>query len=87
MAKPAITPEDALTLAKQRAGNRTKLAEKLMKLSGGTPSVTPQAVGQWRQCPHMWVLKVEQVTGVLRHELRPDIYPPPAAATKRRKGA
>lgn len=39
--------------------------------------VTPQAISQWERVPVMHVLKIEQLTGVPRHELRPDIYPPP----------
>lgn len=40
--------------------------------------ITHGAVSQWRQVPAERVLVVERVTGVPRHELRPDIYPPPA---------
>jgi DNA-binding transcriptional regulator YdaS (Cro superfamily) len=39
--------------------------------------VTPQAISQWRQVPAGRVLKVESATGVPRHRLRPDLYPPP----------
>jgi DNA-binding transcriptional regulator YdaS (Cro superfamily) len=37
--------------------------------------VSPQALSQWRRVPVERVLDVERVTGVPRHELRPDIYP------------
>lgn len=39
--------------------------------------VTPQAVSAWRRVrvPAERVLEVERVSGVSRHELRPDIYP------------
>ena len=42
-----------------------------------TLQVTPQAISQWVRVPVMHVLKIEQLTGVPRHELRPDVYPPP----------
>jgi DNA-binding transcriptional regulator YdaS (Cro superfamily) len=63
----------ALERAVRAAGNATRLAEVC--------GVTPQAVYQWRRkrgkVPVECVLRVEQFTGVPRHELRPDIYPPP----------
>lgn len=39
--------------------------------------ITAQAVSQWSRVPVERVLDVERVSGVPRHELRPDIYPPP----------
>jgi len=38
--------------------------------------VSPQAVSQWRRVPVGRVLAVEAITGISRHELRPDIYGP-----------
>lgn len=46
-----------------------------------------QAITGWKrlkQIPADRVLAVEEITGVPRHELRPDIYPPPV---KRRTAA
>jgi DNA-binding transcriptional regulator YdaS (Cro superfamily) len=40
-------------------------------------NITSQAISQWRRIPAERVLEVERVTGIPRHELRPDIYPPP----------
>ena len=40
--------------------------------------VSPQAICNWqkrRKIPAERVLDVERVTGVSRHELRPDLYP------------
>lgn len=44
--------------------------------------VTYQAVQKWRdgRVPAERVLQIESVTGVSRHELRPDIYPRDEAA-------
>lgn len=38
-----------------------------------------QAVSQWRRIPVHHVLTIEQLTGIPRHELRPDVYPADAA--------
>ena len=53
--------------AKEIAGGPSALS----KLIGG---VTPQAVSQWDRVPVSRVLDVERVTGISRHELRPDVY-------------
>jgi DNA-binding transcriptional regulator YdaS (Cro superfamily) len=63
---------DALKRAEQTAGSVVALARAL--------GVTSQAISQWhkRHVPAERVLDVERATGVPRHELRPDLYPPPA---------
>lgn len=40
-------------------------------------NITPQAISQWKKVPADRVLDVERVTGISRHELRPDIFGPP----------
>ena len=42
--------------------------------------ITPGAVRQWREVPPSRVLNVEALTGIPRHELRPDLYPRDEAA-------
>ena len=42
--------------------------------------ITRQAIRQWEICPPLRVLGLEAASGVARHRLRPDIYPPPEAA-------
>ena len=37
--------------------------------------LTVQAVSQWEEVPPLRVIAVERLTGVPRHELRPDLYP------------
>lgn len=37
--------------------------------------LTRQAVSRWSRVPPKHVLRVEELTGVSRHTLRPDIYP------------
>ena len=53
--------------AKQKAGGPASLAKAL----GG---LTSQAVSQWKRIPADRVLGVEAITGISRHELRPDIF-------------
>lgn len=62
-----LTP---LGRAIEAAGGRTADLAAMLK-------ITPQALSQWERVPHLRVLDVERLTGVPRHELRPDIYPPP----------
>ena len=59
---------NALEKAKEISGGPGRLAQAI----GG---ITPQAVSQWKKVPVARVLDVERVTGVSRHDLRPDIYP------------
>lgn len=58
-----------LERAIQAAGSGKALAELM--------GVTPMAVSYWkvRGVPARHALKIEKITGVSRHELRPDIYP------------
>lgn len=66
---------NALDLAKQAVGGGRALAHKL--------GISPPAVYQWRRVPVARVLDVERVTGVARHDLRPDIYPAPPVSISR----
>ena len=61
----------ALREAVRRAGSQAAVARAC--------GVSTTAVWKWvtmsRQVPAEFVLRVEDLTGVSRHELRPDIYP------------
>ena len=61
--------DNALERAKKAAGRAYKLADKL--------GISQQAISRWKKIPPLRVLDVERATGIPRHELRPDIYPPP----------
>lgn len=65
----------ALARAVSTVGGQIKLARAI-----GT---TQSNVWDWlnrtrRGTPAEWVLKVEAVSGVSRHDLRPDLYPAPS---------
>lgn len=59
--------KEALKRAIDAVGGLAKLAEPL--------GITMQAISQWDEVPPLRVLAVERVSGVSRHELRPDLYP------------
>ena len=67
------TQFEALTTAVDAAGSQSELA----RICG----VSQPAVWKWLQVkrvPAEYVLRIEATTGVSRHHLRPDIYPPAA---------
>lgn len=70
---------DALTRAKNAAGGPSALAKKL--------GLKPQGVSQWTQVPAKHALAVEELTGVSRHDLRPDIYGPAPRRPRRKEAA
>ena len=59
---PAIVLEAAM-----RIGGLSELARKL--------GIRHTAFYRWAEVPAKRVLKIEKITGVSRHELRPDLYP------------
>ncbi len=50
----------------------------------GALGVTKQAVSQWNRCPLLRVIPLSKATGIPRHEIRPDVFPPPEAEEKER---
>jgi DNA-binding transcriptional regulator YdaS (Cro superfamily) len=65
---PLSIASEAFRRAKVLAGSAATLAHKL--------GVTRQALSQWEVVPMLRVLEVERITGIARHELRPDICTP-----------
>lgn len=62
--------ENNMQKAASAAGGNSALAREF--------GISPQAVQQWcasGRPPAERVLDVERITGVSRHDLRPDIYP------------
>ena len=49
--------------------------------------ISPQALSQWKRVPPLRVLDVERVTGISRHDLRPDLYPRDHAPTPAQEAA
>jgi DNA-binding transcriptional regulator YdaS (Cro superfamily) len=70
------TPLLALEEAVEKAGGQSRLARKI--------GAKQQNVWDWLNKSGVvsprFVLAVERETGVPRHRLRPDLYPPPADA-------
>lgn len=58
---------EALKRAVDSVGGQAKFARLI--------GVTAQAVSQWDEVPPLRVLVVERISGVSRHDLRPDLYP------------
>jgi len=58
-------------------------ALQILHARGEFPNIAAE-LGINRQAPYLWrtvpaerVLDVEKITGMKRHQLRPDLYPPP----------
>ena len=62
-----------MTLIRAEKGMLAHIAREL-KLSRS-------AVAMWQRVPAERLPEVEAITGIPRHRLRPDICPPPSAAT------
>ena len=67
------TPQEALKYAVFKAGGCAALGRKL--------GITGAAVNQWDKTPPQHVLAVEELTGVAKELLRPDLYRLPLGAT------
>lgn len=66
--------DKALQLILKPKGAAKRIADELR--------ISEQAVGQWPRVPAARVLDVERITGVPRHFIRPDLYPPPIEAAE-----
>jgi DNA-binding transcriptional regulator YdaS (Cro superfamily) len=53
---------------KANRGTATRISE--------TIGVLPSTVSLWKQIPAEYVLAIEGVTGISRHDLRPDVFGP-----------
>jgi DNA-binding transcriptional regulator YdaS (Cro superfamily) len=62
-----MTPREALDEAIKRAGGIRALSRLL--------GMAHQPIATWRIASVKRVLDIERLTGVSRHDLRPDIYP------------
>ncbi|MBX3504455.1 MAG: helix-turn-helix domain-containing protein [Parvibaculum sp.] len=58
--------EALISWLNEQRGRRSRLSETL--------GIVPSALSQWDRVPAERVLDVERITGISRHDLRPDIY-------------
>lgn len=70
----AETSETSLIEKVRAAGGGAVALSRALSLSG--KPLRPQAVSQWTQVPAERVLEVERITGISRHDLRPDVFGP-----------
>lgn len=63
---------DILEKAAEKAGGLTKLAAHL--------KVRHQSLYSWTRVPAERALEIEKLTGIPRHEMRPDLWPAPERA-------
>jgi DNA-binding transcriptional regulator YdaS (Cro superfamily) len=82
--RPILMPDlsgRAFQMGKRQTLKYDAGVQRALDAAGG-PSALAQILGiksqnisQWGKCPPHHVLKIEEMTGVSRHVLRPDIYP------------
>lgn len=59
---------DVITIAASKSGGIVALAREL--------GIRHTALYSWKRIPAERVLDIERITGISRHELRPDIFGP-----------
>lgn len=69
---PALSPAAALALAVERIGSQTLMGQLL----GITQGAVSKRLRRGQPCWAEATLLVEAKTGVSKHNLRPDLYPP-----------
>ncbi|WP_299941183.1 YdaS family helix-turn-helix protein [uncultured Nitratireductor sp.] len=57
----------------KKSGGPTVLAQRLAEAG---VRISPQAISQWKAIPSGRAVLIEQISGISRHELRPDIFGP-----------
>jgi|TARA_A100001391_G_scaffold172441_1_gene133933 DNA-binding transcriptional regulator YdaS (Cro superfamily) len=70
-----MNPHEALAHAVEKAGGQAALGRLIGERQ---QKIFYWLNGSKRGAPAEAVLEIERVTGVSRHELRPDVYPAPA---------
>lgn len=61
------------------AGGPSALAKELShicKVKGIKRKISRQAIDQWSLIPAFWVPFIEDLTGISKHAMRPDLFPP-----------
>jgi DNA-binding transcriptional regulator YdaS (Cro superfamily) len=70
-----MTPTEALQKAIDEAGSQSLLADAI----GTTQPRVSEWLNEAKQASARFVIAIEAVTGVSRHELRPDVFGEPAS--------
>jgi len=60
---------EVLEIIKDKLGGAKGVSEALGDL-------TPQAVSLWKEVPVKRVLRLQELTGISKHQMRPDIFGP-----------
>lgn len=63
--------EEICTKAISGVGGPAKLATALSERG---IKITSQAISQWKRVPPDRVIAIEEITGISRHDIRPDIF-------------
>ncbi|MFZ4806124.1 MAG: transcriptional regulator [Hyphomicrobiaceae bacterium] len=74
MSKINASRDEGLTAAIRAAGSISRLAQLV--------GVSQPAVSEWKRVPVHRVVQVEQLTGLSRDFLRPDIFAPPRSTAR-----
>ena len=61
---------DGIRIIRERYGRVAELAKAL--------GIRRSSIYTWKKVPAERVLAVERITGIPRHELRPDVFPAPS---------
>lgn len=65
---------------------REPQVQRVIDAAGGIPAlagalkIKVPSIYSWRRVPPARVIDLERITGIPRHEIRPDLYPEPAEA-------
>lgn len=79
--QPKVANKANLWLTPQMTDETQTILKYILETRGGPAGLasklklSKQAVGKWKCVPHKRVLDVEKITGISRHDIRPDIYP------------
>jgi DNA-binding transcriptional regulator YdaS (Cro superfamily) len=71
-----MTDRKIIAMVIAQAGSIRALARQL--------GINYQAIQQWKKIPAKRVIAIEEVTGIPREELRPDLYRAPRKTRRRR---
>jgi DNA-binding transcriptional regulator YdaS (Cro superfamily) len=77
----------------KRIHTRNETVERVIRALGGVRKasealyISMQAVSKWKRIPNSRIAQIEHLTGIPRHEIRPDIYGASADASRKSRAA